>query len=60
MKVKLTTSLAGDGFSYRFGEIVDRDELQKKIGSGVDNVSVPFVEAKVERAVKAPPAKETR
>jgi hypothetical protein len=60
MKVKLTTSLAGDGFSYRFGEIVDRDELQAKIGSGVENVSVPVAEAKTERAVKQPVAKETR
>lgn len=60
MKVRLTTSLAGDGFSYRFGEIVDREELLKNIVSGVDNVSVPVVEAKVERAVKAPLAKETR
>lgn len=60
MKVKLTTSLAGDGFSFRIGEVVDRDELQAKIGSGVDNVSVPVAEVKAERAVKQSAAKETR
>ncbi|XNY07061.1 hypothetical protein ACMFL9_26600 [Sinorhizobium meliloti] len=34
MKIKVSTSLAGDTFSYRRGEVVDLDVFQGQVGAG--------------------------
>jgi hypothetical protein len=50
MKIKTNTSLAGVDFSYRFGEIVDRDEFAGKVGSGWEALCEEVPEAAVKPA----------
>ncbi len=52
MKVKVTTSLSGDGFDYQCGQIVELDEFKAAVGTGYENLSISHVDTKVERAVK--------
>lgn len=56
MKIKTTTSLAGDGFSYRFGEVVEKEEFVARVGGGWEMLCDVLAEeakapAKVETAV---------
>lgn len=59
MKIKVNTSLAGGGFSYHFGQVVDADEFAGKVGSGwqglCDPVEQKSAEPVKEKAVKAEP-----
>lgn len=59
MKVKVTTSLSGDGFSYQYGEIVDLETFKTAVGDGYEKLSVPDPEKLIERAAKTTD-KETR
>ncbi|MET4687411.1 hypothetical protein [Sinorhizobium fredii] len=34
MKIKVLSSLAGDTFSYRRGEVVDLDVFKEQVGAG--------------------------
>jgi hypothetical protein len=55
MKIKTTTSLAGDGFSYRFGEVVEKEEFVAKVGGGWEMLCEILQEEKkaaVEKAVE--------
>jgi len=56
MNVRLTTDLVGSGFALSAGEVIDRDELLRLIGDGVDRVSVPVRDVPTEIAVKPAPA----
>lgn len=51
MKIKVNTSLAGDGFSYHFGQVVDADEFAGNVGGGWESLGDPVEE----KAVKAAP-----
>ena len=56
MKIKTTTSLAGDGFSYRFGEVVEKEEFVARVGGGWEMLCEVLAEdakpvAKAEKAV---------
>ncbi|UXN62902.1 hypothetical protein N8E89_09255 [Phyllobacterium sp. A18/5-2] len=60
MKVKVTTSLSGEGFDYQCGQIVELETFKSAVGVGYENLSVPHAEQKIERAVKPQVFKETR
>lgn len=59
MKIKVNTSLAGGGFSYHFGQVVDADEFARNVGSGWKSLGDPVeqksAETAREKAVKAAP-----
>ena len=55
MKIKVNTSLAGDGFSYHFGQEVDADEFASNVGSGWQGLCDPVEIEVKEKAVKAAP-----
>lgn len=59
MKIKLLTSLAGDGFAHSPGEEIERskDEAERLIAAGF---ALAVTEPKVERAVKVAKGVETR
>lgn len=55
-KAKVITSVAGVGFSYSFGEIVDRDEFAEKVGAGFAGL----LEAVEEPPAPTPKPKKTK
>lgn len=54
-KAKVNTSVAGNGFSYAYGEIVDRDEFAENVGAGFDKLLET-----VKDEVSAPKPKKTK
>lgn len=54
MNVRVTSSLAGDGFTFGWGQIVDADVFAAKVGAGWERKCEP-----VEESAAAVPAAET-
>lgn len=50
MKIVASVSIAGDGFDYSLGDVVDETEFSKRVGAGWESLCAPFDE--LERAVK--------
>jgi len=60
MNVRVTSSLAGDGFTFGWGQIVDADVFAAKVGAGWERKCEPVEESAAaataaETAVLRPP-----
>jgi hypothetical protein len=59
MNVRVTSSLAGNGFTFGWGQIVDADVFAAKVGAGWERKCEPVEEAAVaptaEAAIVQPP-----
>ncbi len=60
MKIKLTTSMVGSGFTLNKGEETDVFSDADAVRLIEAGFAVPVIEAKIERAVSPAPAIETR
>jgi len=58
MNVRVTSSLAGDGFTYGWGQIVDADVFAAKVGAGWERKCEPVEETAA--AVPTPEAAVAR
>ena len=54
MKIVVGASMAGDGFDYSLGEVVDEAEFSRRVGAGWESLCAPFSEEEIAVKARAP------